>query len=96
MPRVHQALGIAGESPIAGLTTRATLLAGVAERADDIDAARAEAARAELQSRLDQLRGDDAAADVNDQCEPSPAYRETVLLADDNYIHRGVVNLKEL
>ncbi len=59
-----------GDGPIAGLSTRVTVLAGVAELVDDIDVARAEAARAEAQTRLDQLRSsgtrDDAgaAADV--------------------------------
>lgn len=37
-------------------STRVTLLAGVAERAEDIDVARAERARAEAQTRLEELR----------------------------------------
>jgi F-type H+-transporting ATPase subunit epsilon len=37
-------------------STRVTLLAGVAERAEDIDVARAERARVEAQTRLEELR----------------------------------------
>jgi F-type H+-transporting ATPase subunit epsilon len=44
------------DGPIAGLSTRVTVLAGVAELVDDIDVARAEAARAAAQTRLDQLK----------------------------------------
>jgi F-type H+-transporting ATPase subunit epsilon len=44
-------------SPLTGLTTRVTLLAGVAELVDDIDVGRAERALAEAQARLDRSRG---------------------------------------
>lgn len=45
-----------GDGPISGVSTRVTLLAGVAEIATEIDTARAEAARADAQSRLDALK----------------------------------------
>jgi F0F1-type ATP synthase epsilon subunit len=45
------------ESPIPGLQTRATVLLGVAELAEDIDVARAQVALGAAQQRLDQLRG---------------------------------------
>lgn len=45
-----------GDGPLSGLSTRVTVLAGVAELVDDIDVARAEAARTEAQARLDQIR----------------------------------------
>jgi len=52
------ASGLAGgeDGPIAGVSTRVTLLVGIAELAEDIDLPRAEAARADAQARLDQLR----------------------------------------
>ncbi|MHB1583041.1 MAG: hypothetical protein ACYC0E_04740, partial [Acidimicrobiales bacterium] len=52
-------LGDGGDDAAAGpggWSTRVTLLAGVAERAEEIDVARAERARAEAQSRVDDLR----------------------------------------
>lgn len=54
----HAADGIegGGESPITGLTTRLTLLAGIAERAEDIDVARAQDDLAAAQQRVEQLR----------------------------------------
>ena len=58
-----------GDGPIAGLTTRVTVLAGIAEIVDTIDVARAEAARAGALAQLDQLRAagarDDTAAAVD-------------------------------
>ena len=58
-----------GDGPISGLSTRVTVLAGIAELVDDIDVARAEAARSEAQSRLDQIRSsgsrDEASAAVD-------------------------------
>jgi F-type H+-transporting ATPase subunit epsilon len=45
------------ESPIPALQTRATLLLGVAELAENIDVARAQEALTSAQQRLDQLRG---------------------------------------
>lgn len=57
-----------GDGPIAGLSTRVTLLAGIAELVDAIDVARAEAARTVALARLDQLRAgagrDDASGAV--------------------------------
>jgi F-type H+-transporting ATPase subunit epsilon len=53
------AAGVAdvGAGPIAGLSTRVTVLAGVAELAEDIDVERAERARGEAEARLDQPGG---------------------------------------
>jgi F-type H+-transporting ATPase subunit epsilon len=76
----HAADGVEGgaEGPLAGLTTRVTLLAGVAERAEDIDVARAQEALADSQQRVDQLRsgssGEDAAGSA-DLAEAEAALR---------------------
>jgi F-type H+-transporting ATPase subunit epsilon len=55
----HAADGVDGaaQGPIPGLTTRVSLLAGVAELAQDIDLARAQEALAAATDRLNQLRG---------------------------------------
>jgi len=45
-----------GDGPISGLSTRVTVLAGVAELVDAIDVPRAEASRTAALARLDQLR----------------------------------------
>ena len=45
-----------GDGPISGLSTRVTVLAGVAEIVDMIDVPRAEAARTLALARLDQLK----------------------------------------
>jgi F-type H+-transporting ATPase subunit epsilon len=45
-----------GDGPISGLSTRVTVLAGVAELVDAIDVPRAEAARTAALARLDQLK----------------------------------------
>jgi F-type H+-transporting ATPase subunit epsilon len=66
-PDAAEGIEGADEGPISGLTTRVTLLAGVAENAEDIDPARAEAARADAQAGIDQLgtaQGEDAMVDV--------------------------------
>ena len=49
--------GPAGESPVRGLSTRVTLLAGIAELADRIDVARARRAKEESDARLAELGG---------------------------------------
>jgi F-type H+-transporting ATPase subunit epsilon len=54
----------AGEGPITGLTTRATLLVGVAEPAEDIDVARAQDALASAQQLVDQLRSSSSAEET--------------------------------
>jgi len=60
-----------GDGPISGLSTRVTLLAGIAELADEIDVTRAEQAKSAAEARLGELtasagrtddeRGDDRA-----------------------------------
>ncbi len=47
----------AGEGPLAGFSTRVTLLAGVAERSDEIDVERARRALAEAEAALSELPG---------------------------------------
>jgi F0F1-type ATP synthase epsilon subunit len=58
-----------GDGPISGVSTRVTLLAGVAELVDEIDVPRAEAARTAALARLDQLKAasgrEDAGAAVD-------------------------------
>jgi F-type H+-transporting ATPase subunit epsilon len=59
-----------GDGPIAGLSTKVTLLIGIAERFEDIDLARAEAARDGAIARLEQLRSakrDESGTVVADQ-----------------------------
>jgi F-type H+-transporting ATPase subunit epsilon len=74
--QVDTAPGAAGDldpdasSPLAGLTTRVTVLAGVAELVDDIDVGRAEEALAEAQARLERLR---ASGGGRGAAEPEPA-----------------------
>ena len=46
-----------GDGPLPGLSTRVTLLAGVAARADDIDVPRAQSARDAATQRLSELGG---------------------------------------
>jgi F-type H+-transporting ATPase subunit epsilon len=59
-----------GDGPLPGLSTRVTVLAGVAERAEEIDVARAEAARETSAQRLADLNagrgpaGEDVEEDV--------------------------------
>jgi len=54
----HAADGVegAGESPLPGLTTRVTVLLGIAQRADEVDVAQAQEDLAAAQQRVDQLR----------------------------------------
>jgi F0F1-type ATP synthase epsilon subunit len=59
-----------GDGPLPGLSTRVTVLAGVAERAEEIDAERAERARETSAQRLSDLnagrgvQGEDVEVDV--------------------------------
>ena len=46
-----------GDGPLAGLSTRVTILAGIAELADEIDVSRAEQARDAATQRVNDLRG---------------------------------------
>jgi hypothetical protein len=46
-------------------------------------------------SSSDTQKPGDSTPDVDHQRKPRPAGRETVLLVDDNYIHRGMVDLKQ-
>ena len=62
-----------GGGPLSGLTTRVTLLAGVAERAEEIDVARAQEALASAQQRVDQLRSGSSADDAAGSTELAQA-----------------------
>jgi F-type H+-transporting ATPase subunit epsilon len=46
-----------GDGPLPGLSTKVTLLAGIAELAEEVDAERAERAKEEAEARLSELRG---------------------------------------
>jgi F-type H+-transporting ATPase subunit epsilon len=68
-----------GDGPLPGLSTRVTVLAGVAELADEIDAPRAEAAREVASQRVAELKSGRAggASDLPDGAEaPDLALRE--------------------
>jgi F-type H+-transporting ATPase subunit epsilon len=58
-----------GDGPISGLSTKVTLLIGIAERFEDIDVSRAESARDRAIARLDQLKAAkrDDASGTSDQ-----------------------------
>ena len=58
---------------------RVTVLAGVAELVDEIDVARAEAARTEAQARLDQLRSSSARDDAGAAADVEIAQLEGAL-----------------
>jgi F-type H+-transporting ATPase subunit epsilon len=68
-----------GDGPIAGLSTRVTVLAGVAELVEEIDVARAEAARTEAQARLDQLRSSSARDDAGAAADVEISQLESAL-----------------
>jgi F-type H+-transporting ATPase subunit epsilon len=51
-----------GDGPLPGLSTRVTVLAGVAELSDEIDVPRAEAAREAASQRVNELSGGRAAS----------------------------------
>jgi F-type H+-transporting ATPase subunit epsilon len=76
----HAADGVEGgdQGPIAGLSTRLTLLAGIAERAEDIDVARAQEELAQAQQRLEQLRSGGGRGEVVGE-DGAPASAELVL-----------------
>ncbi len=62
------AAGLAeGDGPLPGLSTRVTVLAGVAELASEIDAARAEAARAAASQRVADLQAGRGVGEDQDQ-----------------------------
>ncbi len=71
----NAAEGVEGgdEGPLTGLTTRATLLIGVAERAEDIDVPRAQEALAAAQQRVDQLRSGSSAEEAAGSAELTEA-----------------------
>ena len=56
-PGAAEGTAAGDDGPIPGLSTRVTVLAGVAELSDQIDVPRAEAARDAAQARLAELRG---------------------------------------
>ncbi len=53
-----------GDGPVPGLSTKVTVLAGVAEQVDQIDVGRADAARTAALARLDQLKAASARDDA--------------------------------
>ncbi len=61
-------------------STRATLLAGIAERAEDIDVPRAEQAKESAQARIDQLRASGRIR-ADDASEGTPLTPEDIELA---------------
>lgn len=69
-----------GDGPIAGVSTRVTLIVGVAELAEDIDVARAETAKADATARLEQLRSAGARSDA---AEDSRAEQERAMAEAD-------------
>jgi len=95
-PGVGEGAGDAPGGP-GGWSTRVTLLAGVAERAEEIDAARAERARAEAQSRVEDLRsrqgpsrGPAAAAEEGE----GPSAEDLELVAAEAALRRAEVRLE--
>ncbi len=58
-----------GDGPINGVSTRVTLLAGVAELVDAIDVPRAEAAKTAAMARLDQLKAGSARDDAGSSAD---------------------------
>ncbi len=72
----------AGGAPEGEWTTRATLLAGVAELAGDIDIARAEAARAAAQATVDELAAQVGKTAAVAEGEAAPTTPEALRLAE--------------
>jgi F-type H+-transporting ATPase subunit epsilon len=69
-----------GDGPLPGLSTRVTVLAGVAELAGEIDVARAQRAREELTQRVAELRSGRGGSEVADEGEGAAlAAAETAL-----------------
>ncbi|MGH8988270.1 MAG: ATP synthase F1 subunit epsilon [Acidimicrobiales bacterium] len=93
-----------GTEPASGRTTRATLLAGTAELADEIDVARAERARTEAEARVEELRqqagrsggpGTGAAASAGEQSEGGVTAPEDLALAEaEASLRRAEVRLE--
>jgi F-type H+-transporting ATPase subunit epsilon len=81
-----------------GWSTRVTLLAGVAERAEEIDVARAERARAEAQSRVEDLRSHPGAgrgtATPAEDADGAGAVEDAELVAAEAALRRAEVRLE--
>lgn len=79
-----------------GRGTRVTLLAGVAERAETIDVARAERARAEAQARVDELRaqGRGATGPPGTGGESEATVHDAELVAAEAALRRAEVRLE--
>ena len=60
-----------GGGPLAGMSTRVTLLAGVAERAEDIDVPRAEAAKEASTQRVAELQTGRTSAEGDEESDPA-------------------------
>jgi len=66
-----------GDGPLPGLSTRVTVLAGIAELAEEIDVSRAEAAKEAAQQRVSELSsGRSGASDLDDGDAPDWALAE--------------------
>jgi F-type H+-transporting ATPase subunit epsilon len=70
-----------GEGPIAGLSTRVTVLAGVAELAEEIDVERAEQAKVGAEARLAELGGPTRASGEDDQMDQTDLERHAAASA---------------
>jgi len=81
--RASQCVEGVADGPIAGLTTRVTVLAGIAEIVDTIDVARAEAARAAALARLDQLRAGGARDETSSEADVEIGQLESAVARAD-------------
>jgi F-type H+-transporting ATPase subunit epsilon len=88
------AAGLAeGDGPFPGLSTKVTLLAGVAERADEVDVERAERAREEAQTRLSELRGATGATQSADAEGSGPGAEDLEYRATEAALVRAELRL---
>jgi F-type H+-transporting ATPase subunit epsilon len=77
-----------------GSRTRATLLAGVAERAEDIDVERAERARAEAEARLNELRSGRAGERAGEAPEEGATSGSVEVVQTEAALRRAEVRLE--
>lgn len=81
------------EEPSRSRSTRVTLLAGVAERAEDIDVARAEHARDQASARLEELRSGAGRAG-GDGASESGESGERAIAESESALHRAELRLE--
>jgi F-type H+-transporting ATPase subunit epsilon len=77
--------------PIPGLSTRVTVLAGIAELVTEIDVARAQAAKERVESALADLRG--AGSRPSEQAEEGAASAEAALVEAEEALARAELRL---